>query len=765
VGERRTIARTVTEFGGGNTMKKPILILALILTIPLVVPRGTRADVAADDARDVYTGNGSTTTFTYNFKVLTSANIAVYQAGTLKTLTTHYTVTGVGNDAGGTVVFVTAPAASEQIVLLRNQPIEQITSYVDGAISASTIERDFDRQTAINQQQQETIERALRYPITITPTSGLTLLPTPVAEKCIGYDGAGTALALYACGGGGGGAAFTTSAGLAGILTDETGTGLSVFNDSPTFTTQITAPKHVWTGAVADFQGSGSPEGVITAAVGSTYRRHTDGGAATTFYVKESGAGNTGWVAYGSPAGSGAPTTATYITQTGDGTLSNEQALSSLTTGIVKVTNGTGVLSTAVLNTDYLSPASPVTNGQLPSTISSKTLDNSNTVTVQDINLTVQDNSDNTKQVKFDVAGVTTGTTRTLAVPNSSTRLMGDSDFSGTQTGVLERTGTATYTVIKNNTSTSAPTANDDTTAGYAIGSMWLNTTTPTWYRATSVGTGTATWQNLGATTEVDTLQTVMTRGNVATAESFAAGLQIQNSGGTVKFADFIDPTFGPRRQCSPECDSVDFIPTNKVHRVYDQEGAADVFTIDPDAASKNAMYQFGANYRPLKSVSLPAGALSTDGTQCAAPAEVTINSGAKRWTIICADNDASTIYGEVEMPDAWDGSTVTMMGRFIQTAADTANMHSDVAMACRSDNDTINNTWGTEVAMDTAMTGSNGTDTVTTGAITPNGTCTGGGKLLQFRWQLDAAGTTTAVATLHVLGFKIEYGVTSLSD
>lgn len=42
--------------------------------------------------------------------------------------------------------------------------------------------------------------------------------------------------------------------------------------------------------------GTGSPEGVKTASVGSLYLR-TDGGASTTLYVKESGAGNTGWVA------------------------------------------------------------------------------------------------------------------------------------------------------------------------------------------------------------------------------------------------------------------------------------------------------------------------------------------------------------------------------------------------------------------------------------------------------------------------------------
>lgn len=47
---------------------------------------------------------------------------------------------------------------------------------------------------------------------------------------------------------------------------------------------------------VGDYSGSGTPEGAVTAAIGSTFRR-SDGGASTSFYIKESGAGNTGWVA------------------------------------------------------------------------------------------------------------------------------------------------------------------------------------------------------------------------------------------------------------------------------------------------------------------------------------------------------------------------------------------------------------------------------------------------------------------------------------
>lgn len=44
------------------------------------------------------------------------------------------------------------------------------------------------------------------------------------------------------------------------------------------------------------FSGSGSPEGVVSAGIGSLYMR-TDGGASTSIYVKESGTAATGWVA------------------------------------------------------------------------------------------------------------------------------------------------------------------------------------------------------------------------------------------------------------------------------------------------------------------------------------------------------------------------------------------------------------------------------------------------------------------------------------
>lgn len=77
------------------------------------------------------------------------------------------------------------------------------------------------------------------------------------------------------------------------------------------------------------------------------------GGTVGQVLTKDSGTDyDTSWQD-ASGGGGGAPTDATYITQTANGTLSAEQALSSLATGLVKVTTGTGVLSTATGGTDY----------------------------------------------------------------------------------------------------------------------------------------------------------------------------------------------------------------------------------------------------------------------------------------------------------------------------------------------------------------------------------------------------------------------------
>lgn len=89
-------------------------------------------------------------------------------------------------------------------------------------------------------------------------------------------------------------------------------------------------------------------------------------------------------------AGSGgAPVDATYITQTANGTLTNEQALSSLATGDMVVTNGTGVITS--LKHNLAAGAAPTVNDDSSAgyAIGSRWIDTTNDDVYQAVDVTV----------------------------------------------------------------------------------------------------------------------------------------------------------------------------------------------------------------------------------------------------------------------------------------------------------------------------------------------------------------------------------------
>jgi len=57
--------------------------------------------------------------------------------------------------------------------------------------------------------------------------------------------------------------------------------------------------------------------------------------------------------------------------------------------------------------------------------LTNKTLDNTNTITVKDSLFTMQDNSDTAKQAQFQLSGITTGNTRVYTLPDATTTLVG----------------------------------------------------------------------------------------------------------------------------------------------------------------------------------------------------------------------------------------------------------------------------------------------------------------------------------------------------
>jgi chemotaxis protein histidine kinase CheA len=147
-----------------------------------------------------HNGNGSTTTFAYNFKIFADTDLVVIirsAAGTetTKTLTTHYTVAGAGDASGGSITFTSGniPASGETVVIRRNVPQTQAIDYIaNDPFPAETNEEGLDRTTMIAQQVSEATDRSIKLSRTNTMTSTeFTVGATERANKILAFDSAG----------------------------------------------------------------------------------------------------------------------------------------------------------------------------------------------------------------------------------------------------------------------------------------------------------------------------------------------------------------------------------------------------------------------------------------------------------------------------------------------------------------------------------------------------------------------------------------------
>ena len=145
-----------------------------------------------------YSGNGSTTVFAYTFKILDDDEIQVIIRSstgteTVKTKTTDYTVSGVGSAGGGNITFVTAPTATQTVVLRRLTTQTQETDYIaNDPFPADSHEDALDRITMVAQEIQEELGRAIKLSKTNTMTSTeFTVAAADRANKILAFDNSG----------------------------------------------------------------------------------------------------------------------------------------------------------------------------------------------------------------------------------------------------------------------------------------------------------------------------------------------------------------------------------------------------------------------------------------------------------------------------------------------------------------------------------------------------------------------------------------------
>lgn len=136
--------------------------------------------IANENNRVELTATAAQATFAYNFRIDATDEIAVYLTPTgvdpddatqLLTLTTDYTLTGIGEDGGGNIVltsgsYPSGATAGDVVVAVRDIGFDQDTVFETGQDSAVNQEQSADRLAMRVQRLEEIISRALKSQVT-----------------------------------------------------------------------------------------------------------------------------------------------------------------------------------------------------------------------------------------------------------------------------------------------------------------------------------------------------------------------------------------------------------------------------------------------------------------------------------------------------------------------------------------------------------------------------------------------------------------------
>jgi hypothetical protein len=103
------------------------------------------------------------TSFTVSFEFFDNTDLNVYLDGTLKTLTTDYTVTGGNGSTGSISISVTGASGGSTVVITRDIALERTTDFpASGAFQISSLNTELDRFTAIAADLDDKATRSLR---------------------------------------------------------------------------------------------------------------------------------------------------------------------------------------------------------------------------------------------------------------------------------------------------------------------------------------------------------------------------------------------------------------------------------------------------------------------------------------------------------------------------------------------------------------------------------------------------------------------------
>lgn len=93
-----------------------------------------------------YVGGSGIDTYTYPFPIIDERDLKFEIDGVTLTLNVDYTVSGVGNESGGSAELTTPTTGGEEVILFRETPVDRLVDYANnGDFRPETVNNDFDR--------------------------------------------------------------------------------------------------------------------------------------------------------------------------------------------------------------------------------------------------------------------------------------------------------------------------------------------------------------------------------------------------------------------------------------------------------------------------------------------------------------------------------------------------------------------------------------------------------------------------------------------
>lgn len=150
-------------------------------------------------SRVSYTATGTNSIYTYTFRIYSASDLLVTTRNisnveTTLTLTTDYTVTGVGEATGGTVTLTAGNLTAGFVIVIRRvRPITQQEDFRDQfEFFPENHEDAYDKATMVDQQLQDELSRSVMLPETVSPTTFNPALPAAsVAGAALVVNSAG----------------------------------------------------------------------------------------------------------------------------------------------------------------------------------------------------------------------------------------------------------------------------------------------------------------------------------------------------------------------------------------------------------------------------------------------------------------------------------------------------------------------------------------------------------------------------------------------